>query len=196
VEEEGYFAGARFFVGKSPLQAGLIAGFVATWVATVFGYWFPGATLPQFPFNQINAWLIFGFTQPDYVNFIIGGFVHYINGILWGVIFALILYPFMGMGVKRLAPMKPTTNLLKGLIWGWALWIISSALWMPLLVGPLLAGAGNIGPFLTNFDGVGYQAVFTNLLWHTLYGVNLGLLFSPLRKGSSMAAPEEIAVAA
>jgi hypothetical protein len=58
---------------------------------------------------------------------------------------------------------------------------------MPLLIGGLLGpvftgGFGlkcGVGPFLTCFGPYGVQALFTNLFWHTIYGVNLGLLFSP-----------------
>jgi len=83
-------------------------------------------------------------------------------------------------------------NLIKGLIWGGALWIISSALWMPLLIGPIfnlspLNTFGlpcGVGPFLTCFGPYGVQALFTNLFWHMIWGVNLGLLFSPMRAAS------------
>ncbi len=177
--------GVKYVLGKSAATSALIAGFIATHVATVFGLWFGAAKMPQFDFNTLNGWLILGFTRPAETTFLVGGLVHYVNGILWGLIFGLIVYPMMGGSLKMLAPMKPTTNLLKGLLWGWTLWLISSILWMTLLVGPLVNAFGGVGPFLTNFGPVGYQAVFTNLFWHTIYGLHIGLFFNPMKAGSS-----------
>lgn len=170
----------RYLIGKSAASSGIIAGFIATQIATVFGLWFTAAQLPKFDFNTLNGWLVFGFTSTPENTFIIGGLIHYVDGILWGLIFALIIHPMLGQFIKPLAPLTPTNNFIKGVIWGLALWIISSALWMPLLIGPLVAGFGGVGPFLTNFGPVGYQALVTNLFWHTIFGLNLGLMFNPV----------------
>lgn len=181
--------GVKYLIGRTAVQNGIIAGFIATQIATVFGLWFPGAFLPKFDFNQLNGWLIFGIGGvPADVNYVLGALLHYVDGILWGLIFAIIIHPSLGQIIKPLARLTPTNNLLKGIIWGVALWIISSALWMPLLIGPLVAGFGGVGPFLSNFGPVGYQAVFANLLWHTIFGVNLGLMFNPIMTGAPASA--------
>src|SRR6267143_1569775 len=176
-------SGVKYLVGKTAGKSGVIAGLVATHIATIFGLWFYGARLPKFDFPSLNGYIYvglpFGFTHPD-VAFVVGGVFHYVDGILFGLIFALVVSPMMGRVLKPLAPMTPTTNYIKGLIWGWTLWIISSALWMPLLIGPILAPYGApVGVFLTSFDGYGVQALLANLLWHTIWGANLGLIFSP-----------------
>ncbi len=172
----------KYLVGSSPGWSGVIAAFIATHIATMAGLWFGAVRLPQFDFNTINGWLVLGFMQAADVTFVIGGVIHYINGLLWGLIFVLLMHSVMGKWVKPLAPLTPAVNLAKGLIWGWALWLISSAVWMPLVVGAI---GIPVGPFLTNFGGVGYEAVVTNLLWHTIYGVNLGLIYNPTRGGSA-----------
>ena len=174
----------KYLVGKTAGMSALVAAFIATHVASMAGLWFGGARLPVFSFNDLNGYLVltlnYGFTHPA-ENFVIGGIIHYTSGILWGLIFALVIHPMLGRWVKPLAALTPTNNYIKGLIWGWVLWIISSALWMPLLIGPLFAPIGvGVGPFLTSFGPYGVQAVFTNLLWHSIYGLNLGLLFSPV----------------
>src|SRR5256712_2233174 len=153
-------AGVKYRVGKAGGKGGVIAGLVATHIATIFGLWFYGARLPKFDFPSLNGYIYvglpFGFTHPD-VAFVVGGVFHYVDGILFGLIFALVVSPMMGRVIKPLAAMTPTANYIKGLIWGWTLWIISSALWMPLPIGPILApsfpvGFGvNAGPFLTSF---------------------------------------------
>lgn len=178
----------RFLIGKSAATNAAMAGFIATMIATVSGLWFPGVKLPQFDFNTLNGRLALGdIGFPSGPNtFLYGAFIHMIDGVIWGVIFGLVISPVLGVLIKPLRPMTPTVNLVKGIIWGGALWIISSALWMPLLIGtllgPTLISFGlpcGVGPFLTCFGPYGVQALFTNLFWHMIWGVNLGLLFSP-----------------
>ncbi len=162
-------------------MSALIAGFVATHIATISGLWFFGARLPVFDFPTLNGYLYLGLSQSPVTTFIVGGVFHYTDGILFGLIFGLLVSPMMGRLFKPLAPMTPVVNVMKGLIWGWTLWIISSAAWMPLLIGPALAPFHVVvGGFLTSFGPYGVQALFSNLLWHTIYGANIGLLFSPM----------------
>jgi hypothetical protein len=194
LEGEQGTSDVKFLIGRSAGRSAVIAGFVATHIATMAGLWFNGARLPQFDFNTLNGLLAlgttFGFANP-YETFLVGGLMHYTSGIIWAVAFALILHPALGRAIPPLAALKSTNNYVKGLIFGVALWIISSALWMPLLIGPLLGpaltgpppgGFGldcGVGPFLTCFGGNDLQALFANLLWHTIYGLNLGLLYNP-----------------
>ena len=186
----GEETGVRFLMGKSAARNAAFAGFVATMIATVSGLWFPGVKLPAFDFNSLNGRLAFAdvaFPQPR-DEWIIGGIIHMIDGVIWALIFGLVISPVLGVLFKPLKPLTPTVNLVKGIIWGGTLWIISSAFWMPLLIGTLLgptftSGFGlscGVGPFLTCFGPYGVQALFTNLFWHMIWGVNLGLLFSPM----------------
>jgi len=172
-------SGVKFLIGRTAGRSAVISALIATHVATVAGLWFGGVRLPQFNFNQLNGYLALGLTADPVQTFIVGGLIHYTSGIIWGVIFALIMHPALGRFIKPLAALSPTNNYIKGLIWGVVLWIISSAFWMPLLIDPLFGG-GVVGPFLTKFGPYGVQALFTNLLWHTIYGANLGLLYSPM----------------
>jgi hypothetical protein len=186
----------RFLIGKTAAANAIVAGFIATMIATVSGLWFPGVKLPQFDFNALNGRLALGDTafpnnSISIQTWEIGAVIHMIDGVIWAVIFGLVISPVLGVLLKPLRPATPTVNLVKGIIWGGVLWLISSALWMPLLIGSLLGplfttappnGFGlscGVGPFLTCFGPYGVQALFTNLFWHTIYGVNLGLLFSP-----------------
>jgi hypothetical protein len=172
----------KFMIGRSAGRSAVIAGFIATHVATMAGLWFSGARLPTFNFSQLNGLLVFGttygFANP-FETFVVGGILHYISGIIWAVIFALVVHPALGRAIKPLAALTPVNNYIKGILWGIVLWIISSALWMPLLIDPLFGG-GVVGPFLTKFGANGMQALFANLLWHSIYGANLGLLFNPV----------------
>ncbi len=157
--EDSSNSGVKYLVGKTAGKSGVIAGLVATHIATIFGLWFYGARLPKFDFPSLNGYIYvglpFGFTHPD-VAFVVGGVFHYVDGILFGLIFALVVSPMMGRIIKPLAAMTPTANYIKGLIWGWT-----------------------VGTFLTSFGPYGVQALLANLLWHTIWGANLGLIFSP-----------------
>jgi hypothetical protein len=180
-----------FLIGRSAAANAAAAGFIATMIATVSGLWFPGVKLPQFDFNALNGRLAFGDVSFPLARdvWVIGGIIHMIDGVIWAVIFGLVVSPVLGVVFRPLRAMTPTTNLVKGLIWGATLWVISSAFWMPLLIGNLLGpvftgGFGlscGVGPFLTCFGPYGVQALFTNLFWHMIWGVNLGLLFNPMR---------------
>jgi len=189
LEGEHGTSDVKFLIGRNAGKSAVIAAFIATHVATMAGLWFDGARLPKFDFNNLNGYLVlglsYGFANPA-INFVVGGVIHYTSGIIWGVIFALIFHPALGRFVKPLRALTPVNNFIKGVIWGAVLWIISSAFWMPLLIGPLFQPINvGVGPFLTSFGPYGIQALFTNLFWHTIYGVNLGLLFSPTPAGGS-----------
>lgn len=183
----GEGSGVKFLIGKTAGRSAVISAFIATHIATMAGLWFDGARLPKFDFNTLNGYLVlglnYGFANPA-ETFIIGGLIHYTSGILWGVIFALVIHPMLGTTFKPLASVTPTVNYMKGLMWGWVLWIVSSALWMPLLIGPLFAPIDvGVGPFLTSFGPYGVQALLANLLWHSIWGLNLGLLYNPTKTG-------------
>jgi len=177
-------SGVKYLIGKSAGKSAVISALIATHIATMAGLWFGGVRLPQFNFNMLNGWLVLGLTADPVQTFVIGGILHYTSGIVWGVVFALIAHPAIGRFIKPLGALTPTNNYIKGVLWGLVLWVISSALWMPLLIDPLFGG-GVVGPFLTKFGTNGVQALFANLLWHSIYGVNLGLLFNPTPAASS-----------
>src|SRR5207245_6834352 len=89
--EDSSNSGVKYLVGKTAGKSGVIAGLVATHIATIFVLWFYGARLPKFDFPSLNGYIYvglpFGFTHPD-VAFVVGGAVHYVDGIIFGLIFA------------------------------------------------------------------------------------------------------------
>ncbi|MCI4347877.1 MAG: hypothetical protein L3J97_04580 [Thermoplasmata archaeon] len=200
--EEGGAGGphVKYLVGKTALGNALVAGFVATYIATVSGIWFYGVKLPVYNFPNLNGYILlgtgYGFANPEQ-TFIVGAIAQMVQGVLFALIFAVVVHPMLGRMFNSLAPLTPVVNLWKGVIFGGILWIISATLWVPLLIGPLLAGAGvGVGPFLTTFSVYGFQANLTDLFWHMIYGVNLGLLFSPMlasRMGGSTSMPSSMA---
>ncbi len=181
----------HFGFTDNQLKAGLVAAVAATFFATMFGEWFTAVGWPvAFSFNTLNAevWAtnfkslsgFFAITKgqllsPDFTYFL-GMWAHYSQGVVFGLVFAFLVYPNLP------GPMKTGSNLLKGLLWGWTLFLVSSAFVMPLLYGT--------GFFFsvwgTFFPPNGqWQLIFQNFVWHSIYGFVLGIFFSPLPKSAA-----------
>ncbi len=184
----------HFGFTDNQLKAGLVGAVAATFFATMFGEWYPAVGWIPFSFNTLNAevWAtnfktlsgFFAVTKgqllsPDF-TYILGMWAHYSQGIIFGLLFAFLVYPnFPG-------PMRTGNNLVKGLLWGWTLWIVSNSYVMPLLYGTGFW----FSTWGTAFGlGVG-NLIFFNFVWHSVYGFVLGIFYNPLPKdamgGSSM----------
>ncbi len=180
----------HFGFTDNQLKAGLVAAVAATIFATMFGEWFTAVGWPvAFSFNTLNAqvWAtnfksLSGFSaitkgqllSPDFTYFL-GLWAHYSQGIIFGLLFAFLVYPNLP------GSMKTGSNLLKGLLWGWTLFLVSSAFVMPLLYG----SGFFFSVWGTFFPPNGQaQLIFQNFVWHSVYGFVLGIFFSPLPKSS------------
>ena len=154
----------RVKISSSKLVTAVVAGFVATHIATVTGFWYGGIGLPNLDFNTFNGILLLPKSDPQ-AQFIIGGFFHYLTGISYALVYVYLIHP--------LIPLPSTTlgNLLKGLVFGLVLAIISAGWWVPALFPQFKAG------FLTfNF---GYSTFVAIVLWHAIWGLNMGALYNP-----------------
>jgi hypothetical protein len=170
----------RKFVNERPIAALLLTGVIATQLGTYFGYVFPAVGLPPLPWPLYNG--ILGTTIADGFNksvvdeafavsgeaFFVGNTLHYINGIvfavLWGVFF------------RDSVPIKNTYggNIMKGLLYGLIMTIISAGLLVPYAYVP----EQGYGFFL--FDGPdGWKLPLGILIWHLIYGYFLGALWNP-----------------
>ncbi len=171
ITEEILRGRVHFYVSESRLVSGFIASAIGVIMATAFGIWFKAVGWTQFDFNSLNAFLWagsagnLGLKLSSEFTYTLGALAHYGQGIVFGLIFVYVVHPnFPGR-------LNTRNNLVKGLLWGWALWIISSSLWMPLLFGT---------GFL--FGTWGYANFAYNLVWHSIYGLHLGLFYNPLPK--------------
>jgi hypothetical protein len=168
------------------LVAGIVAAIGATFFATMFGEWFFSIGWIPFSFNTLNAevWAtnfrnlsgFFAITKgqfltPDFTYFL-GMWSHYSQGIVFGLVFSLLVYPNLP------GSMSVGGNLLKGLLWGWTLWIVSSSFVMPLLYG-----TGFWFSYWGSAFGLGQSnLIFYNFVWHSVYGFVLGMFFGPVPK--------------
>ena len=91
--------------------AALLAGVVATHIATVFGFMEVGVGLPRLDYMTQNGGLYLPKASPN-VQFLTGGILHYADGIVFAVLFAAVLHPVLPWRST------PIGNILKGMFLG------------------------------------------------------------------------------
>jgi hypothetical protein len=174
----------RSAVSRSRLVTALVAGFVATHIATVTGYWFHGINLPDLGWPNFNGILLLGKDASPLAQFWAGTVYHDLTGISFALFFAFIFHPRI-----RIAN-STGGNLAKALIFGILLATISAIWWVPQLFNQVFNYdfgwfSQNLGKFLGTSS---WKAVFGIYLWHIVYGVNLGLIYNPLPAATPMTA--------
>jgi hypothetical protein len=161
----------RVWVTRNPIKGALLAGFVATHIATMTGFWLPGIGLPQLNWPVANGNVVLPHAS-ETVKFIIGEvFMHGIDGVVFTLIFAIVWFPLMSPLVGR--RVTPAANMAKALIFGLALGTLALGFITPYVYAPH-TGAG---PFST---GYGWKTVVAVYLWHIVFGANLGLMYNPM----------------
>jgi hypothetical protein len=155
----------RAWVSDHRVSAALLAAVVATHVATVIGYWMPGIGLPQLDWNRINGAIYTPNGSPD-LQFLSGGVFHYVDGIVFTVVFVVAVYPLLRW--------RSTTfgNALKGLLFGTVLATISCAFMIPRVYLP----DAHVGFFSHH---LGWKLLLAVYVWHWVYGLNLGMIYNP-----------------
>src|SRR5712692_8266144 len=155
----------RTWVSDHRASAALLAAVVATHLATVIGYFMPGVGLPQLDWNRINGRIYTPKASPD-VQFLSGGVFHYVDGIVFTLVFVVAVYPLLRWRSTALG------NALKGLFFGTILATISCAFMIPRVYFP----AADVGFFSHN---LGWQLLLAVYLWHWVYGLHLGMIYNP-----------------
>jgi hypothetical protein len=154
----------RVWVTEHPVKAALVAGVIGGQIATL---WFQGIGLPALNWPLTNGATID--PKGSYVaQFAIGGIFHALDCVVFALVFALFIFPLIGKVVT------PAMNMLKALGFSMVLATISAAFLVPFVY---------YKGYHVGFGGVnygGWKLVFAIYLWHFLYGVNLGALYSPL----------------
>ncbi|MBI3243632.1 MAG: hypothetical protein HYZ49_15215 [Chloroflexi bacterium] len=167
----------RFSVSNSRLVTALVAGFVATHMATVTGFWYrmigfnpgegyvtlswpwfnglllmPTANLTDQPFSAAEIWWA-------------GAVFHTFTGVCFALIYAFLIHPRL--------PLKNTMmgNLGKALIWAGVLGLVSALWWVP----------ANFPAFTPGFLSLnlGVKTTIGIFIWHAVYGIHLGAFYNP-----------------
>ena len=159
----------RTWVSDHRVSAALLAGLVATHMATVVGYFMPGIGLPQLDWNRINGMIYTPKASPD-VQFLSGGVFHYVDGIVFTAVFVVSVYPLLRWRSTALG------NILKGLFFGTILATISCVFMIPRVYFP----DAHVGFFSYH---LGWKLILAVYVWHWVYGLNLGMIYNPLAQG-------------
>lgn len=140
------------------LKLALGAGFLATYIATIGGYWFPAIGLPKVDFAIFNGVKIApGGSGPQF-SYLVGMISHLIDGVIFGLIYAWLISPRLRWA-----------GWLKGMIFGF---ILTVAVWLAVL--PLVFEAGLFGAEL------GWKATIAVLAWHLIWGVLMGAIYDDI----------------
>jgi len=158
----------RVWITKHPIGGAALAGVIATWFATIFGFWLNGIGLPQLNWPIANGLVVLPKSSPA-VQFSAGEFIHGIDGIVFVLFFAMFIFPRLGRSRTQGA------NMGRALLFAFVLATLSAGFLVPYVYFPHV-GAGIWA------SGFGWKTVFAIYLWHLGFGVNLGLFYNPLAK--------------
>jgi hypothetical protein len=145
-----------------------LVGVIATQLGTYFGYVFPAVGLPTVPWPLYNGAL--GLSTAKTFNtagsYFVGDSLHYVNGIIFAILYAVLFLPLM--------PFKNTRggNVASGVLYSIIMTIISIGFLVPYAYVPH-SGYG----FFSFYGPDGWKLPAAVLLWHLIYGVFLGTLF-------------------
>lgn len=155
---------------ERPLAGAMVAGFAATHLATVTGYWYHGLALksgagfPDLGWPAFNGLLLLP-KDSTLAQFWAGAVFHLFTGMAFSLLFAFLIFPMFRW------PNSAKANIGKAMVYAMILATISALWWVPQLFP-----AFNPGFFTHN---LGWKTVFGIYLWHAIYGVTLGALYSP-----------------
>jgi len=169
------------WVYRHPVAGASLAGFIATQIGTIWGYYAPGIGLPSLPFPAYNGLL---FSRPsvaaDFSDFgnpaswFLGQSIHYVNGIVFAYMFAFIAYNKLPTFMPKMKSVQ------KGMVFGITQSIISLGFLFPYVYAPK-AGFGIFSfgdnAFGNNHDH--WKLPVAVVLWHLVYGGLLGLFYDP-----------------
>jgi hypothetical protein len=156
----------RSWVKDHRILAAAVAGLVAVHIATITGFFIKGIGLPELDWNTANG-VIYTPTASANGQFLSGAIFHYMDGVAFAIMYAIGLHPLL----KRW-PSGTAGNILKGLLFGTILAILSAAYMAPRIYYPDL----NVGFFSYR---LGWKTVFAIFLWHWVYGLHLGAIYNP-----------------
>lgn len=170
----------RLWATRHRVAAAVLAGLVATQLATIAGFWFPGIGLSKLDWNTANGFVYVPYASP-LERFLVGGGFHYFDGIVFAVLFACALRPLLRWRDTVLG------NLAKGLTMGTLLAVISVVFMTPRVFGPALGlNAGFLSLHL------GWKYVISVFVWHWVYGAHLGVVYNPLPASAAKEAAETV----
>ena len=135
----------------------IIAGIIATYGLLVMALWAFRLGLPRLDFSRAMAELTYGESFEGQAPYWAGQSVIYLNGIFFALIYATVVAQYL-----------PGPPLVKGVIWGGILFVMSGAFYVPLFLRE--------GFFLSHIHK---NAWITSVMVHGVWGLIVGWL-SPI----------------
>lgn len=170
----------RRWASQHRVASATLAGLIAVHMSSVLGFWFGGFGLTRLDWNTANG-LVYWPKGSPFEIFMVGWTSHYLDGVVFSVLFAVALHPRMPWRNTELG------NAAKGLVFGTVLAVVALAVLTPLVYAP--ARGADAGFFSSNFGWKYMVAVF---LFHWIYGLHLGLIYNPLPDEDVPARPQHI----
>ena len=173
----------RRWVYRHPVAGSALAGVIATQIGTIWGYYAIGIGLPSLPFPAYNG-LLFSPTSvaTDFSNFgapaswWVGQSIHYVNGIVFGLLFGLVAYKYIPTFGTKLKSVQ------KGIYFSFVQSIISLGFLFPYVYAPRSGfGIFSFGDNAFGNNPDHWKLPAAVVLWHLIYGGLLGLLYDPLK---------------
>jgi hypothetical protein len=152
------------YVNKHRLIGGLVAGVAAIHIADMIGYWLPGIGLPKLDFAFFNGAIVMP-TASASPQFFEGQLFHSLNGIVFALGYALLVFPLLG---KTLTTSR---NVARGVAMGMVLATLSCLWWIPTQDPDRHAG------FMSH--NLGWDLVLGVYVWHLAWSLALGFFFNP-----------------
>ena len=167
----------RNWMRLHPVAGPALAGFIATHIATMIGYYLVGIGLPELPWADFNGFFLSTHAEAisSFGSFFSGYMLHTFDGVVFAILFAAL--------VRSKIPLPNTTigGIAKGVVWGLVLGLVSIGFLIPyvyLRKNHPSGFGGGLKPF--SFGGPnGWKLPFAVLLWHGIWGAILGQLYRP-----------------
>lgn len=148
--------------------AASLGGFVAVHISSLLGFWMGGFGLTRLDYNTANGMVLLPHGTPTQ-QFIVGAFSHYIDGVVFAVLFALGLSPLLPLPATRVG------NIVKSLIFGTVLALLAIFVTAPFVFGP----ARGVHDALAGLHA-GPNYIISVLIFHWLYGLHVGIVYNPV----------------
>jgi hypothetical protein len=156
----------RALATRHKIATAIVAGAVATHIATLTGYWNHGVGLPVLDWNTTNGLQLLPKASHN-TQFFAGGAAHYATGICFALVYAFGLHAFI--------PLRNTIlgNIGKAMVFGTCLAFVSALIMIPLVFYPQFHPG-----FFSHH--LGFKFVLSIFVWHWVYGLHLGAIYNPL----------------
>jgi len=141
-------------MGGSEFWRAVVISVIATFIATVCGYWEVSFGLPKLDFATLLGQRLVPEASSKEFAFAWGMAQHFIDGALLGILYIRFFHPFYAW-----------PRWLSGLLYGILVWFASSIVTAPLL---------KAGFFWWGWGG---PAVFGVFIFHVVWGLALGITF-------------------